>query len=407
MTAPTKSQLFGAFMKEMKTIHARLPEALAGMFEVTNEKIMKRDAPSESLFEARTAREEKPEALQGVHCDAGWVLIIVDEASGVHEKIFEAGVGSMSGHRVTTILLSNPTRTSGTFYNSHMKPGFREKWTRISVSADESPRVSEEFKKRVASQYGLESNAYRVRVLGEFPRADSDTVISVELVDSARDRDVVLPENLLETWGLDVARFGDDDSVLVRRSRLGVNEKIEIWHGLDLMQLTGKVKRLYDQVQIKPEEILVDEIGMGSGVLDRLRELELPARGVNVSETASADDKYKGLRSELWFKGKEWLAARNRRLPKCEGGCAQECPHERLAQELVIPVYKEMSDGRMFVEPKAAMKKRGFKSPNVADAFLLTLASEPTTLLHGESVGSGWNTSWTKSIERDLAPTLI
>lgn len=406
VTAPTKSQLFGAFMKEMRTIHAALPPTLAGLYEVTNDKIVLKATPAESLFEARTAREEKPEALQGVHCDAGWVLIIVDEASGVHERIFEAGQGSMSGHRVTTLLLSNPTRGSGFFWKTHQAPGVREEWYRIHVGADDSPRVSDEFKREVAAAYGLESNVYRVRVLGLFPKADSDTVIPLDLVDAARDRDIEVPTGLAEIWGLDVARFGDDASCLVRRNRLAVS-KIQVWRGLDMMQLAGKVKREYDDAKTKPEEILVDEIGMGAGVLDRLRELGLPARGVNVAESAASDDKYKNRRSELWFEGRNWLEGRNRKLPRCAGGCAKECEHEQLAQELVIPTYKEMSDGRLFVEPKASMKKRGHKSPNVADAFLLTLASETSTLMHGATESTGWNYNWSKPIERAFAPTLI
>lgn len=409
VTAPTKSQLYGAFMKEMRTIHGRLPAAIRDSFEVTNDKILHKILGVESLFEARTAREEKPEALQGVHCDLGWVLIIVDEASGVHEKIFEAGMGSMSGHRVTTMLLSNPTRTSGYFYETHNNPELRSKWTQIHVSASDSPRVDPEFVRDVAATYGADSNAYRVRVLGEFPKSDDDTIISVELVNGARDRDVVVPFGLTEIWGLDVARFGGDDSVLVRRNRLAVMPDIHVWHGLSLMELAGRVKRLYDAapIPLRPEEIIIDEIGMGGGVLDRLRELGLPARGVNVGE-ASAAGEYRGLRTELWFKGKKWLEGKNRKLPKescCgrAGSVESRCAHDQLAKELVTPRYTIMSDGRMFAEPKADMKKRGHKSPNVADAFLLTLASEPSTLMHGTAEASGWNVSWNKSIARDVA----
>lgn len=408
VTAPTKSQLFGAFMKEMKTIHSKLPDALKQLYEVTNDKVVKIDTPAESLFEARTAREEKPEALQGVHCDAGWVLIIVDEASGVHEKIFEAGIGSMSGDRVTTILLSNPTRSSGFFYNTHMKPGVREEWTRISVSADDSPRVTEKFKLSVERQFGRDSNAYRVRVLGEFPKADLDTVIGYELVDSARDRDIDIPEDLREVWGLDVARFGDDENVLIRRSRLHVNPKIMHWSGKNLMRTAGNVKAEWDAcpAHLRPDEILVDDIGMGGGVVDRLQELGLPVRGINVGESAGTKEKYFNLRSELWFTGKEWLEKLNKSLPRCPGGCAQECPHEILAMQLVMPRYTIKSNGKTLVEPKDAMKKRGEKSPDFADAFMLTFAGEPATLLHGSSEND-WRTSWNQPISRDLGTTLI
>ena len=112
-TAPSAAQLKGALVPEIKTWFARLDPPIQDLFEIKAEGIYLKEAPDRSYFEARTARSESPEALQGVHSDH--VLLIGDEASGIPEAIFAAGVGSMSGHTATTVLLSNPTRTSGFF----------------------------------------------------------------------------------------------------------------------------------------------------------------------------------------------------------------------------------------------------------------------------------------------------
>jgi phage terminase large subunit len=406
VTAPSKGQLEDALVKEMLSLADKLPPAIRDLFEFKRNRIELKSAPSDSFFSARTAREEKPEALQGIHCDAGWVLLIADEASGIGEQIFEAAAGSMSGKRVTTILLSNPVRGSGFFFDTHHK--LRDMWHTIHVSAADSPRVTDAFVEDIARRYGPDSNAYRVRVLGEFPKADLDTVIPYADVEAARERDIVVPFDLPQIWGLDVARYGDDDNCLLKRNRLAVLPDIKVWHGVNLMETAGKVLNEWKSTpdHLRPTEILIDSIGLGAGVADRLRELGLPVRDINVSETASARDRYRNLRAELWFGAREWLAAKDRVLPRCAGGCSRECPHERLASELTIPRYKPMdSSGKLMVESKDSMKQRGFKSPNVADAFVMTFASEPWGLVNGaDTRRDKWGTTrWDQPLRRTFS----
>ena len=127
-------------------------------------------------------------------------------------------------------------------------------------------------------------------------------------------------------------------------------------------------KRLENFPDERPEEILVDSIGLGGGVVDRLCEMGLPVRGINVGEAPSTDGKtYMRLRDELWFKAREWFQGRDVRIPE---GC------EELVAELSMPHYEYSSSGKIKVEDKASMKKRGLKSPDLADAFCLTLAHE-------------------------------
>ncbi len=183
----------------------------------------------------------------------------------------------------------------------------------------DSPRVSDAFVKEMQLRYGEDSPAYHVRVLGNFPPREEDTVIPVELIDSAMNREIKISPATKSVWGLDVARMGSDASALAKR-RGPVVEEIQTWKGLDLMQLTGAVVAEFEALtpSEQPVEILVDSIGLGAGVLDRLRELGLPARGINVAESPAMKGTYANLRAELWFKCKGWLANRDVKIPKDE-----------------------------------------------------------------------------------------
>lgn len=395
-TAPSKTQLEDALMKEMLIWHGRMKKWLRDLYSFKTYRIELKSAPAESFFTATTARAEAPEALQGKHSDN--LLLIVDEASGVAEQVFEAGAGSMSSENATTLLLSNPTRTSGFFFDTHRKNS--DLWRTFKVGIDDSPRVTESFREYIGSQYGFDSDAYRVRVLGEFPKADADTVIPYELAASACEREIPPSSTAPIVWGIDPARQGDDRTGMVARQGRIVT-RVEEWEIPDLMVLAGKIKHMYDTAGVgeRPEWILVDEIGMGYGLLDRLREVELPVRGVNVAESASAEDRYMRLRDELWWKVREWLSAMDVSLPATSG--RRDDLNEKLLSELTTPKYKFESSGKLKVEAKSDMKKRGHKSPNLADALCLTFAVNPAALRHGSSAQYG-RTSWKKPLRRKL-----
>jgi phage terminase large subunit len=149
-----------------------------------------------------------------------WVLSRLgrcDEASGIAEPVFEAAAGSMSSAGATTILIGNPARNSGFFWRTH---------------AMERDR--------------MDSNAYRIRVLGEFPSAADNTLIGAELFDSAMLLDVQIDLAQAEIWGVDVARFGDDSSTLVKRRGRVVPEMPRSWRQFDTMQLAGAIKAEWD-----------------------------------------------------------------------------------------------------------------------------------------------------------------
>jgi hypothetical protein len=360
-TAPTATQMSDVLWAELSLWHRRLKErvpALGAKFNWKADQFEMIEAPQESFSVARTARPEKPEALQGLH--SKHVLIIVDEASGVAESIFEAGRGALSSEDSFVILTSNPTRLEGLFYETHHK--LREMWGTIQVNGEDCPLQSQLFRDELIHQYGRDSNVYRVRVMGDFPLEESDSVIPMHLCEAAKVRDVKPFGKPI--WGVDVARFGSDRTVLVKRVTNATLEKHISWSGMDTMQSAGKVFAEWNQTlpENRPDYIFVDVIGVGAGVLDRLLELNLPAIGVNVAEATSIDDRYARLRDELWFRARKWLEKQNCKL----------FPDEALLAELAMPKYAFTSNGKIKVESKDEMKKRYPRSPDIADAFCLT-----------------------------------
>jgi len=357
VTAPTAAQLFDALFAELKSWINKLPPVLRESFEVFSDKIVLKGAPESSFISARTSSAERPEALAGVHSEH--VLLVVDEASAVPEAVFEAAAGSMSGHSATTIMISNPTRSSGLFYKTHHE--LASDWNRMHVSCLDNPLVSTDFVRQIAATYGEASNAFRIRVLGEFALGDDDTLIPAELVDAAFDRDITAPMSEPIIYGVDVARFGSDRTALCKR-RGNVVVELKSWGGLDLMQTVGAI--VNEAKMDAPDEICVDTIGLGSGVADRLREQGYNVRDVNVSESSAMNPNANRLRDELWISVKDWLGTRAVKLPR----------DEALRHELVAPRYTFSSSGKLVVESKDGMRKRGMRSPDLADSLCLTFA---------------------------------
>lgn len=360
-TAPTAHQLndvlWAEIAKWFRLLKDRIPH-LADAFQWSSERFYMADRPNESFAVARTSRPENPEALQGFHSDN--ILFLIDEASGVAEKVFQVAEGALSTDGAFVVMAANPTRQDGYFYESHHK--MRSRWAALHWSGEDSPNVSKSYIEDMRLKYGVDSPIYQVRVLGNFVTA-SDGVIPLYLCESAKCRQVAKVKGPI-IWGLDVARFGDDSTALAKRQMNHLLEPTREWFGKDTMQTAGLIVDEYNRAHEKPDSINVDVIGIGAGVVDRLKELGLPVIGINVAESASIDTKYARLRDELWFRGRDWLAEMDCFLPE----------DDSLIAELTTPKYSILSNGKLKVEGKDEMKKRGVLSPNKADAFLLTFA---------------------------------
>jgi phage terminase large subunit len=359
VTAPTAGQLFDALFAELKHWVNRLPAPLRETLEVFNDRIVFKGAPESSFISARTSSAERPEALAGVHSEH--VLLICDEASAIPEAVFESAAGSMSGHTATTVLIGNPTRNTGLFFRTHHQ--LSSDWKTMHVSCLDNPLVSTDFVNQIKATYGENSNAFRVRVLGEFALRDDDSLIAADLVDAAMSRDVALDTTQDLIYGVDVARFGSDRTVICKR-RGNVVVELRHWSGEDLMSTVGRI--VHEANADKPAEICVDSIGLGGGVADRLRELGFNVRDVNVSESNAMNQQAYRLRDELWLAAKDWLETRAVKIPK----------DDELRAELIGPTYSFASNGKIKVEGKSEMKKRGMRSPDLADSLCLTFAGQ-------------------------------
>lgn len=381
LTAPTAGQLFDALFAEVKRWINTLPDMLKDQIEVYSDRIVLKAAPESSFMSARTSSADRPEALAGVHSEN--VLLICDEASAIPEPVFESAAGSMSGHSATTVLIGNPTRNTGLFFRTHHQ--LRSDWFTMHVSCVDNPLVATDFIQQIKATYGENSNAFRVRVLGEFSLREDDVLIAAELVDSAIERDVVLDRLEPIIYGVDVARFGDDRTVLIKRQGQVVVE-LKSWSGADLMETVGRI--VHEANIDKPGTICVDSIGLGAGVADRLREQGFNVMDVNVAESAAMNQQAAKLRDELWLSVRDWLNQRTCKLPK----------NEELRAELCSPTYSFLSNGKIKVEGKQEMKRRGLRSPDLADALCLTFAG-------GAAMVGGRASRWVtgKALKRGIA----
>jgi hypothetical protein len=317
----------------------------------------------------------EPERMAGF--SGANLLFILDEASGIPEPIFEAVEGNRAGG-ARVVMFSNPTQTSGTFYDAfHSK---RQFWHCIHVSSEESPNVLEgravvpglamaDWVAEKKLEWGVESPLFQVRVRGNFPKQGSSAVVDLGLVEAAverwKDPEAVLEDGPLEL-GVDPARFGDDESVIAPRRGQRILE-LRAFQGLDGVQLAGRVLEAIRELR-RPGDPLpmvkVDAIGVGASCADQLRSFnhrELVLVEVNSSRSATDDDSHR-LRDQLWFGIADFLK---------EGGAIP--PDDKLARDLLAPEYRFDSQGRRQVESKEETKKRLLRSPDRADAVALAI----------------------------------
>ncbi len=377
MTANTANQLSDVLMGEIANWSRKMHPAFREQLEFRSDKISLKGSPDSAVY-ARVSRKENPESLQGFHSPN--MLFIIDEASGIDDVIFEVGQGSLSTPGAKIVMTGNPTRNTGFFWASHHTQ--KHRWQTMRVSCMDADTVRPDFVDEMRDMYGEDSNQFRIRVLGEFGTADDDTIIPAHLVEAAISRDVEPIQGERPIWGLDVARFGTDRTALAKRAGNTLLEPIKSWQDKDLMQICGIILQEFDACSYddRPAEILVDVIGLGAGVVDRLREMDFcDVRGINVSESASLSEKYVRQRDELWFRLREWLEARDCSMPA----------DDQLQAELLAPRFKFQSNGKLKVESKDEMKRRGLRSPDLADALVLTFAGAAARAASGRTYKRG------------------
>jgi phage terminase large subunit len=330
---------------------------------------------------------DKRENMQGY--SGADVLYLADEASGIADEILEAIEGNCAGGG-KIVLAGNPTRTSGRYFDIFHNPG---KWHPIHLNSELTPNVLEgrmvipglatrDWVEDMREQWGVESPLYQVHVLGNFPTQSENAVIGLGLVEAAKQRyapDGAAPPDV---FGVDVARFGDDDSVIQPLAGLHAYPAVSL-RSMDGPTVAGHVMDLVERMARGPVRVNVDVIGVGASVFDQLniseraKRLNITVNGINVAERATADG-YSKLRDQLWFALRDWFK---------EGG--QLHPDSHLEGELVAPLYTFDTQGRAKVESKDDMKKRLGRSPDRADALALAVYEPPSGPLGGIIVSNG------------------
>lgn len=376
-TAPTKQQLNDVLWAEVSKWQSNSP-LLKAVLKWTKTKVSMVGYEERWFATARTAT--KPENMQGFHEDN--MLFIVDEASGVADLIMEAILGTLSGSNNKLLMCGNPTRTSGTFYDSHTCDRALYKCHR--VSSRDSLRTNKDNIKSLENKYGKDSNFVRVRVDGEFPKQEDDVFIPIELILASVMTEWENPEVVdLIHIGVDVARFGDDKTVIGTK----VNEKAEIYckrHGQDTMKTADDIVECYEGLLKKypkysrPIAVKIDDGGVGGGVVDRLRQLKrnYPQRFERLEIFPIKFGER--IRHAYYYDSTTYMMGVVRSLlsPHDENGKPKPVElilpdDDDLIAQLSGRKYSMTDDSRQRVESKDAIKKRGGHSPDEADCILL------------------------------------
>lgn len=359
-TAPTGHQLKDVLWSEISKWLRK--SKVADWHTWQSDKVYFNEAGGKEWFAvARTANprataEEQGETLAGFHED--FLLYVIDEASGIPEPVFKPIEGALTGKCNFVLMIFNPTRSKGFAVESHRKD--RSRWVPIRWNAEESERVDKEHIAEMARKYGKDSNTYRIRVLGLPPTSDEHTLIQYDWVMDAIDREIWPLDTDVDVIGFDVGG-GGDESVMCPRKGPKVYP-VESSHFDQSEQLTGwALRHLLDK---DPKYCMVDTIGIGWGISGNLRSRQhiCDIIDVNVSESPSEDTRFYKLRDELWWRLRE----------EFEKGIISIPNDAILIAELTTIKFEERPDGKIQIESKRDMKKRGIESPNRADALMLT-----------------------------------
>ncbi len=309
--------------------------------------------------QAQLWSEENTDAFAGAHNPLG-MMVIFDEASGIPEAIWGVSKGfftDISPDRFW-FAFGNGRRNTGAFFECFHKN--RKFWRTTKIDARHVEGCDPQVYAQIIEEKGVDSDAARIEVYGEFPRQGEDQFISRSIVEAAVGRDVVDDGFAPLIMGVDPARYGDDSTVI--RFRQGRDATILppiVMSGADNMAVANKCAELIQKYN--PDAVCIDA-GSGSGVIDRLREMKYKIHEVGFGNKAD-DPRWADKRIEIWDRMRDWLG----------GGKIDD--NQYLIDDLVGPKYRYRGNSdKIALEPKEEMKARGLSSPDHADALALTFA---------------------------------
>lgn len=314
-----------------------------------------------STTEGVASREYGATKLQGYHSPN--LLVILDEGAGVAPEIWTSATSLITGENNKIVAIGNPASPSGPFYDTFTSPI----WNKIHISCYDHPNIKEQkvlipgcvtqewVDERVIEWGGL--SLFEAKVLGNFPDEGEDTLFPLSFVEAAVEREV--PDARYVDFGVDVARFGDDETICY--SRKGEKYKLEfVMKKRATTEVSGAITKLYKDTEYA-RALAVDDTGVGGGVTDICRENNLPTRGLNFGEKARESEKFFNLKAEIF-----WNLAQEFR-----NGTISIPNDPILISQLTSIKFSYTSKEQIKIEGKDEMKKRGLKSPDRADALVI------------------------------------
>ena len=310
--------------------------------------------------------QANPEAFAGLHNQGRRVFMIFDEASSIPAVIWETASGFLTDSNTERMwfVFGNPTKSTGRF-----REAFREnsEWHTTQVDARDIAFTNKRQFAAWERAYGEDSDYFRIRVKGVFPRSGESEFISAAVIAEAQAREA-LPQRFDPLIiGVDVARYGDDETVLVvRKGRDARSTPAIRLRGLDTMQVAARVVELAQS--LRADAVFIDGGGVGGGVVDRCRQLRLGVHDIQFGAKADRSDfvtegeRYANKRAEIWGAMRAWLVT----------GALEES--QDLRDQLVGPTYTFNGKDEIQLERKADMRARGVASPDWADALALTFS---------------------------------
>lgn len=342
------------------------------MFDLTATAIYSRDPAHDKTWRIDMIpwSEASIESFAGLHNKGKRIVLIFDEASAIADVIWETSEGALTDAdtQIIWFCAGNPTKNTGRFRECFEGGKFAHRWLSKSIDSRLVSITNKTLIEKWQKDYGEDSDFFRVRVRGVFPRAGSTQFISGDLARAAAKREAFEPTAFDPiVIGVDVARFGDDESIIAIRH--GRNARVTPWvrlQGVDTMGVASAVAQVYNEIDA--DAVFVDGGGVGGGVVDRLRQLNVPVIEVQFGAKAERPDpnnesvRYANKRAEMWG----YLRAALSSL------CIPD--DEDLIDQLSSPDYSFNNSDAIILEKKADMKKRGLPSPDRADALALTYA---------------------------------
>jgi len=384
-TAPSWHQVQAILWREIRRAHrkAKLP----GRITLECMWYMGEGKSSEELIAiGRKPQDYDEDSFQGIH--ARYVLALLDEACGIPIPLWNAVMSIVTNDDSRVLAIGNPDDPASEFHNKCL-PG--SLYNVINISAWDTPNFTGEYVpedvaasltsqgwvEERAIEWGEESNLFLSKVHAKWPDTSDESVISPAMIAEAHATD--LPGLVHGRYGIDVSRMGEDKTVIYH-NRGGQIRRVDSWAKMDTMK---SADRLYDHItRFYPIRIpaMVDSIGLGAGVYDRLRQRGCEVGAFQGSERALLPMKFNNKRSEAWWTMRKLM----------EQGLIDLDPEDdQLASELQQPKWSTDPSGRIVVESKDDMKKRGLKSPNCADAAIYSTIVAQPILRSGDTDVSG------------------